>query len=63
MATVGGNLNSFAVTVDGFTLTGADLVALGAYGDRLPDAIPLANQLVRITGLAPFTHGDVLLDR
>jgi hypothetical protein len=48
------NLNSFAVTVDGFTLTGADLVALGASGDG-SQGDPAANQLVKITGLSPFT--------
>jgi hypothetical protein len=44
------NLNSFAVGVDGFTLTGADLVALGASGDG-SQTDPAANQLVKITGL------------
>jgi hypothetical protein len=48
------NTNSFAVNVDGFTLTGADLVALGASGDGA-QGDPAANQLVRISGLAPFT--------
>jgi hypothetical protein len=48
------NLNSFAVSMDGFTLTGADLVALGASGDGSQSG-PAANQLVRISGLAPFT--------
>jgi hypothetical protein len=47
------NMNSFAVSVDGFTLTGADLVALGASGDGA-QGDPGANQLVKITGLAPF---------
>jgi PEP-CTERM motif len=49
------NLNSLAITVDGFTLTGADLVALGALG-RGDQTNPLDNELVRITGLAPFTE-------
>jgi hypothetical protein len=48
------NMNSFAVTVDHFTLTGADLIALGASGDGSQND-PAANQLVRITGLTPFT--------
>jgi hypothetical protein len=52
--TVGGNLNSFAITMDGYTLTGADLVAMGAVGGG-NQTNPLANQLVRITDLAPFT--------
>jgi hypothetical protein len=51
---VGGNLNSFAVTMDNYTLTGADLVAMGALGNG-SQTDPLANQLVTITGLAPFT--------
>ena len=51
---VGGNLNSFAVTMDNFTLTGADLVAMGADGSGNQTS-PLGNQLVKITGLAPFT--------
>jgi PEP-CTERM motif len=50
------NLNSFAITVDNYTLTGADLVALGmgatGTGDQLS---PSGNQLVTITGLAAFT--------
>jgi len=53
-AIAGSNLNSFAISVDGFTLTGADLVALGASGDGSQDD-PAANQLVKISGLAPFT--------
>jgi hypothetical protein len=48
------NLNSFAFNVNGFTLTGADLVALGASGDGSQDD-PAANQLVRISGLGAFT--------
>jgi PEP-CTERM motif len=49
------NMNSFAVTIDGFTLTGADLVSMhGASGDG-SQTDPLANQLVSITGLGPFT--------
>jgi hypothetical protein len=46
------NLNAFAVSVDGFTLTGADLVALGASGDG-SQTDPAANQLVIISGLKP----------
>ncbi len=48
------NTNSFAVTVDNYTLTGADLVALGAAGNG-SQTDPQANQLVTITGLGPFT--------
>lgn len=49
------NLNSLAITVDGFTLTGADLVALGASGNG-DQASPSGNQLVTITGLGAFTQ-------
>jgi hypothetical protein len=48
------NMNSFAVSIDGYTLTGADLVALGASGDG-SQTDPQANQLVTITGLGAFT--------
>ena len=53
--TVGGNLNSFTITVDGYSLTGADLIALGAAGNG-SQTDPLANQEVLITGLAPFSQ-------
>jgi hypothetical protein len=49
------NLNSISIAMGAYTLTGADLAAMfgangnGAQGD------PLGNQLVSITGLAPFT--------
>jgi hypothetical protein len=48
------NLNTFAITVDGYTLTGANLVAMGASGtgDQLD---PLGNELITITGLGSFT--------
>lgn len=49
------NLNSVAVTIDGYTLTGADLVALGALG-KGDQTNPLDNQLVTITGLGDFTQ-------
>ena len=48
------NLNTFAITVDGYTLTGADLVAMGATGTG-DQTGPLGNELVTISGLAPFT--------
>jgi PEP-CTERM motif len=48
------NLNTFAITVDGFTLTGADLVAKGASGTG-DHFSPLGNELVTITGLGAFT--------
>jgi hypothetical protein len=49
------NLNSITITVDGYTLTGADLATMGALG-RGDQFNPLDNQLVRITGLGPFTQ-------
>jgi hypothetical protein len=49
------NLNTVAITVDGFTLTGADLVAMGALGMG-NETDPRDNQLVRITGLGDFTN-------
>ena len=49
------NINSAAITVDGFTLTGADLASLGALGKGQQDN-PLDNELVKITGLGAFTQ-------
>jgi PEP-CTERM motif len=49
------NTNSVAITIDGYTLTGADLVTLGALG-RGDQNNPLDNQLVTITGLGAFTQ-------
>jgi hypothetical protein len=49
------NMNSFAVTIDNYTLTSADLVSMfGASGDG-SETGPQANQLVTITGLGLFT--------
>jgi hypothetical protein len=49
------NLNSFAITIDTYTLIGADLVSMfGAFGTG-SQTDPQANQLVTITGLGPFT--------
>jgi hypothetical protein len=48
------NLNTFAITVDGFTLTGADLVAKGATGTG-DQTSPAGNELITITGLGSFT--------
>jgi hypothetical protein len=50
-----GNINSFAITVDGYTLTGVDLMSMGALGAG-SQGNPKDNQLVRISGLAPFTQ-------
>jgi hypothetical protein len=53
-----GNINSFSITVDGYTLTGSDLVAMyGAHGNG-SHTDPLANQWVTITGLGSFTTVD-----
>jgi hypothetical protein len=49
------NLNTLAISVDGYTLTGADLVSLGALGTGNQGA-PADNQWVTITGLADFTQ-------
>jgi hypothetical protein len=51
---IDGILNQVAVTVDGYTLTGADLVTLGATGTG-DQSSPKNNQWVTITGLEPFT--------
>jgi PEP-CTERM motif len=48
------NMNRFAVSVGGFTLTGADLVGMGASGTG-SQTDPASNQLVTISGLDPFT--------
>jgi hypothetical protein len=49
------NLNSLAVTVDGYTLTGADLITLGALGAG-NQTLPADNQWVTIAGLGAFTQ-------
>jgi hypothetical protein len=49
------NLNSLAVTIDGYTLTGADLITLGALGAG-NQILPADNQWVRIAGLGAFTQ-------
>jgi hypothetical protein len=50
------NLNSVAITVDGYTLTGSNLMSMyGALGIGSQGS-PKDNQLVRISGLAPFTQ-------
>jgi PEP-CTERM motif len=51
----GGNTNDLSITVDGFTLTGEDLIALGAHGTGL-QTDPKANQLITIAGLGDFTE-------
>jgi hypothetical protein len=49
-----GITNDVSISVDGFTLTGTQLVALGALG-KGDQVSPLDNELVTITGLDPFT--------
>ena len=49
------NNNSLAITVDGFTLTGADLVAMFGASGRGDEGSPAGNQLVTISGLGAFT--------
>jgi hypothetical protein len=49
------NLNTLSITVDGYTLTGADLIAKGAVGGG-SQTDPLDNQEVLITGLGAFTE-------
>ena len=51
---VDGILNQVSITIDGYTLTGTDLVALGAIGNG-NQSLPANNQWVNITGLGPFT--------
>jgi hypothetical protein len=54
---VDGILNQVSVTVDGYTLTGSDLVALGAMGNGNQGS-PANSQWVTITGLSPFMVAD-----
>jgi PEP-CTERM motif len=50
----GGATNKLSITIDAYTLTGADLVALGAVADGSQTS-PASNQLVTITGLGEFS--------
>jgi hypothetical protein len=53
-----GNVNGFSITVDGYTLTGSELVSMaGAHGDG-SHTDPLANELVTVSGLGAFTTAD-----
>jgi hypothetical protein len=50
------NLNTFSITADGYTLTGADLVAMAMGATGTGDQFsPAGNQLITITGLGSFT--------
>jgi len=51
---VDGILNQIAITVDGYTLTGSQLVTMGALGTGNQTS-PQNNQWVTISGLEPFT--------
>ncbi|MBV8795424.1 MAG: PEP-CTERM sorting domain-containing protein [Hyphomicrobiales bacterium] len=53
-ANVDGILNQIAITVDGYTLTGSQLVTMGAIGNG-DQSSPKNNEWVTITELAPFT--------
>ena len=57
----GGNLNSISISMGAYTLTGMQLAMMGADGNGNQGS-PLGNELVTITGLAPFTDSVVLLD-
>ncbi len=50
---VDGISNQLSITVDGYTLTGSNLIAMGVPGDGSQGAAK-DNQWVTITGLAPF---------
>jgi hypothetical protein len=54
---VDGILNEVSITIDGYTLTGSDLVGLGAIGNGSQSG-PANNEWVTITGLGPFTTVD-----
>jgi PEP-CTERM motif len=56
-ATVDGIGNQISITVDGYTLTGADLIAMGVPGDGSQGAAK-DNVWVTISGLGPFTSVD-----
>ena len=49
------NMNSFAVTIDNYTLTGANLASMFGADGNGNQTDPLGNQLVTITGLGAFT--------
>ena len=52
-----GILNQLSITIDGYTLTGSDLLAMGVPGNGNQSA-PDDNQWVTISGLGPFTTVD-----
>jgi PEP-CTERM motif len=48
------NINSISISMGAYVLTGSQLAAMGADGNG-NQGDPLGNQLIRITGLDPFT--------
>lgn len=54
---IDGILNQVSITIDGYTLTGSNLVSLGAIGNG-NQSLPANNQWVNITGLGSFTTVD-----
>jgi PEP-CTERM motif len=52
-----GILNEVSITIDNYTLTGSDLMALGAMGNG-DQGSPTNNEWVTISGLGPFTTVD-----
>ena len=50
--------NSFGVTINGYTLTGADLASMYGATDDGSHSLPSSNQLVTITGLGSFTDAS-----
>ena len=50
-----GNVNSISISMDNFTLTGKQLMSLGALG-KGSETSAADNELVKISGLSPFTE-------
>jgi PEP-CTERM motif len=51
----GGGTNSLSITVDGYTLTGGDLMAMGKATADGSQVSPTSNELVTISGLGEFS--------
>jgi hypothetical protein len=47
--------NDFSITLDGYTLTGADLASMAKGTDDGSHTSPTSNELITISGLDPFT--------
>ena len=54
--------NQVSVTIDGYTLTGADLASMAKGTDDGSHTSPTSNELVTISGLDALHDGDVPLD-